>query len=180
MAETINYVNRSRAFMPPGTVSPFVMRFDTGSVPVGYLVLSSETQIDRRDPGPGPVQGAADVRELAGRVGSAAVRRQPAHGRRTGRSGAAAVLRDVAGRGDLGPDQGQHDQPFGQHADRQTIPDRADQFARARRPGPGHDPAAARSNRRRSTCATWRPSKTPATSPPVMRSSTAGGRFTSW
>src|SRR5688572_12747549 len=43
MAETINYVNRSRAFMPPGTVSPFVMRFDTGSVPVGYLVLSSPT-----------------------------------------------------------------------------------------------------------------------------------------
>src|SRR3954471_20532637 len=25
LAETINYVNRSRAFMPPGTVSPFVM-----------------------------------------------------------------------------------------------------------------------------------------------------------
>lgn len=44
MAETINYVNRSRAFMPPGTVGPFVMRFDTGSVPVGYLVLSSETK----------------------------------------------------------------------------------------------------------------------------------------
>src|SRR6267154_6082451 len=42
MAETINYVNRARAFMPPGTVSPFVMRFDTGSVPVGYLVLSGE------------------------------------------------------------------------------------------------------------------------------------------
>lgn len=44
LAETINYVNRSRAFMPPGTVSPFVMRFDTGSVPVGYLVLSSATK----------------------------------------------------------------------------------------------------------------------------------------
>jgi len=44
MAETINYVNRSRAFMPPGTVPPFVMRFDTGSVPVGYLVLSSATK----------------------------------------------------------------------------------------------------------------------------------------
>jgi multidrug efflux pump subunit AcrB len=44
MAETISYVNRSRAFMPPGTVSPFVMRFDTGSVPVGYLVLRSETR----------------------------------------------------------------------------------------------------------------------------------------
>jgi multidrug efflux pump subunit AcrB len=44
MAETINYVNRSRAFMPYGTVPPFVMRFDTGSVPVGYLVLSSDTK----------------------------------------------------------------------------------------------------------------------------------------
>lgn len=44
IAETIQYVNRSRAFMPPGTVAPFVMRFDTGSVPVGYLVLSSESK----------------------------------------------------------------------------------------------------------------------------------------
>ncbi|HEV3143752.1 MAG TPA: efflux RND transporter permease subunit, partial [Gemmataceae bacterium] len=42
MAETINYVNRSRAFMPPGTVAPFVTRFDTGSVPVGYLVLEAK------------------------------------------------------------------------------------------------------------------------------------------
>jgi multidrug efflux pump subunit AcrB len=44
MAETIAYVNRARAFMPPGTVPPFVMRFDTGSVPVGYLVLSSDSK----------------------------------------------------------------------------------------------------------------------------------------
>lgn len=44
MAEVVGYVNRSRAFMPPGTVPPFIMRFDTGSVPVGYLVLSSETK----------------------------------------------------------------------------------------------------------------------------------------
>src|ERR1700678_2183768 len=44
MAETIGYVTRSRAFMPPGTISPFVTRFDSGSVPVGYLVLSSETK----------------------------------------------------------------------------------------------------------------------------------------
>src|SRR5437016_5830200 len=44
MAETINYINRSRAFMPPGTVAPFVMRFDTGSVPVGYLVLSTRNK----------------------------------------------------------------------------------------------------------------------------------------
>lgn len=44
MGETVGYVNRSRAFMPPGTVNPFIMRFDTGSVPVGCLVLSSETR----------------------------------------------------------------------------------------------------------------------------------------
>jgi multidrug efflux pump subunit AcrB len=44
MAETVGYVNRSRAFMPQGTVPPFIMRFDTGSVPVGYMVFSSETK----------------------------------------------------------------------------------------------------------------------------------------
>lgn len=42
MAETVSYVNRSRAFMPTGTVPPFVMRFDAGSVPVGDLVFSSD------------------------------------------------------------------------------------------------------------------------------------------
>src|SRR5215472_2728680 len=44
LSETIGYVNRARAFMPPGTVPPFVMRFDAGSVPVGYLVFSSTNE----------------------------------------------------------------------------------------------------------------------------------------
>jgi multidrug efflux pump subunit AcrB len=44
MAQTIAYVNRARAFMPPGTVGPFIMRFDAGTVPVGYLVFSSESR----------------------------------------------------------------------------------------------------------------------------------------
>src|SRR5215813_9860813 len=44
LSEVIGYVNRARAFMPPGTVPPFIMRFDAGSVPVGYLVFSSETR----------------------------------------------------------------------------------------------------------------------------------------
>src|SRR5690348_17233035 len=43
MSETIGYVNRARAFMPPGTVPPFVTRFDAGSVAVGELVFSSDT-----------------------------------------------------------------------------------------------------------------------------------------
>src|SRR5437762_7895122 len=44
LSETVAYVNRARAFMPPGTVPPFIMRFDAGSVPVGNLVFSSETR----------------------------------------------------------------------------------------------------------------------------------------
>jgi multidrug efflux pump subunit AcrB len=42
-AETVGYVNRARAFMPPGTVPPFITRFDAGSVAVGQLVFSSTT-----------------------------------------------------------------------------------------------------------------------------------------
>src|SRR5579885_143293 len=41
MAETVGYVNRARAFMPPGTDQPFITRFDAGSVTVGQLVFSS-------------------------------------------------------------------------------------------------------------------------------------------
>jgi multidrug efflux pump subunit AcrB len=44
LAQTISYVNRARAFMPPGTVSPFVFRYDAGTLPVGYLVFSSQSR----------------------------------------------------------------------------------------------------------------------------------------
>jgi multidrug efflux pump subunit AcrB len=44
LAQTVAYVNRSWAFMPPGTVPPFIVRFDAGSVPVGSLVFRSETK----------------------------------------------------------------------------------------------------------------------------------------
>jgi multidrug efflux pump subunit AcrB len=43
MGETVGYVNRARAFMPPGTVPPFITRFDAGSVAVGQLVFDSAT-----------------------------------------------------------------------------------------------------------------------------------------
>ena len=51
MAETVGYVNRARAFMPPGTVPPFITRFDAGSVAVGQLVFSSanRTQGEMQD-----------------------------------------------------------------------------------------------------------------------------------
>ena len=44
MSETVGYVNRARAFMPPGTVPPFIMRFDAGSVAIGLLVFNSATR----------------------------------------------------------------------------------------------------------------------------------------
>jgi multidrug efflux pump subunit AcrB len=53
LAQTVSYVERARAFMPPGTVAPFVVRYDGGSVPVGELVFSSETR------------GVAEVQDLA-------------------------------------------------------------------------------------------------------------------
>jgi len=44
MGEVVAEINRSKAFMPPGTVPPFVLRFDAGSSPVGKLVFSSESR----------------------------------------------------------------------------------------------------------------------------------------
>jgi len=44
MAEVVSYATRARSFMPPGTLPPFIMRYDAGSVPVGQLVFSSETR----------------------------------------------------------------------------------------------------------------------------------------
>lgn len=41
LAEVVTYANRSRSFMPPGAVPPFITRFDAGSVAVGQLVFSS-------------------------------------------------------------------------------------------------------------------------------------------
>src|SRR6201982_2905493 len=41
MAETVGYVKRRSAFMPPGTVPPFITRFDPGSVALGLLLFTS-------------------------------------------------------------------------------------------------------------------------------------------
>jgi multidrug efflux pump subunit AcrB len=44
LAETVAQVNRARAFMPPGTVPPVVLRQDAGTMPVGYVTFSSDTR----------------------------------------------------------------------------------------------------------------------------------------
>src|SRR5438128_9297111 len=53
MAQTVGYVNRARSFMPPGTVPPFITRFDAGSVPVGQLTFL------------GPNRTQAEIQDLA-------------------------------------------------------------------------------------------------------------------
>jgi multidrug efflux pump subunit AcrB len=53
MAQTVGYVNRARSFMPPGTVPPFITRFDAGSVPVGQLTFI------------GPERTQAEIQNLA-------------------------------------------------------------------------------------------------------------------
>jgi multidrug efflux pump subunit AcrB len=44
MAAVVAMANRATSLMPHGTYNPFVLRFDAGSLPVGQLVLSSDTK----------------------------------------------------------------------------------------------------------------------------------------
>jgi multidrug efflux pump subunit AcrB len=44
MAQVTAMAYRSTAFMPPGTLPPFIMRLDAGSYPVAQLVLESDTR----------------------------------------------------------------------------------------------------------------------------------------
>ena len=107
MAETVGYVNRARAFMPPGTVPPFITRFDAGSVAVGQLVFSSATHTQ------GELQDFAInrvrplVRHSARRFRATAVRREPADHRHHARSRQAAPIPDLARGGDRRGQQGQ-------------------------------------------------------------------------
>src|ERR1700730_8039301 len=43
-AEVSAYSNRAQAIFPPGSQPPFILRFDASTLPVGELVLSSETR----------------------------------------------------------------------------------------------------------------------------------------
>jgi multidrug efflux pump subunit AcrB len=52
-AQTTAYIARALAYMPSGTVPPFVLRYDAGSLPVGDLILSS------------PRRGQAELDDLA-------------------------------------------------------------------------------------------------------------------
>src|SRR5260221_4412029 len=53
MAQVTAMAFRATAFMPTGSLPPFIVRFDVGSVPVGQLVFSS------------PERGEAEIQDLA-------------------------------------------------------------------------------------------------------------------
>jgi multidrug efflux pump subunit AcrB len=53
LAQVTAMAFRATAFMPSGTLPPFIVRFDVGSVPVGQLVFSSEQR------------GEAEIQDLA-------------------------------------------------------------------------------------------------------------------
>ena len=44
MSQVVSLSNRARGQMPPSVLPPFVMRFDAANVPIGYLVLDSQTR----------------------------------------------------------------------------------------------------------------------------------------
>jgi multidrug efflux pump subunit AcrB len=43
-AQTVAYCNRALSIMPVGSLPPYVVRLDAGSLPVGYLVFESKTR----------------------------------------------------------------------------------------------------------------------------------------
>src|SRR6266542_4158497 len=103
-AETVAYVDRARAFMPTGTVPPFVMRFDGGSVPVGDLVFSSKTKTVAE------LQDAAlfKVRPLFATLPGVSAPPPFGSSQRSLGSQQAAFLQHVAGRGGAGVGCRQH------------------------------------------------------------------------
>src|SRR5471030_2943959 len=44
LAQVTAMAFRATSFMPPGTLPPFIVRYDAGSIPVGQLVFSSDTR----------------------------------------------------------------------------------------------------------------------------------------
>ena len=46
LAQVTAMAFRATSFMPPGTLPPFIVRFDAGSIPVGQLVFSSDSASD--------------------------------------------------------------------------------------------------------------------------------------
>ena len=169
MSETVAYVNRARAFMPPGTVPPFVMRFDAGSVPVGNLVFSSASRtvgemqdlaLNRVRPLFATLPGVSAPPPFGGSARSIVINLKPERLRAYNMS---------PGRGRGGHHRGQPDQPFRQHAHRREISDGAAQRRGQEHQGPGRRCRFGPGRSRPFFCATWDRWWTVRTSSPATR-----------
>ena len=126
-AQTVAYCNRALSVMPIGSLPPYVVRLDAGSLPVGYLVFESESR------SVGELQDMALYRVrpmfsgLAGHLVAAPVRRQHPVDRRQRRPRPPALLQPLApGRRRRDRPRQLH-QPVGQRDDQGPDDDRADQ-----------------------------------------------------
>ena len=175
-AQTVAYCNRALSVMPIGSLPPYVVRLDAGSLPVGYLVFESQTPLGRRAPGPGAVPGPADVLRPGGHLVAAAVRRQHPDDRRQRRPRPPPLLQPLApGRRRRDRPRQLH-QPLRQRDDQGPDDGRADQHAWS---STRRSCATSRSSwARTSTSATSARSPTRPTSPSATRWSTAASRST--
>ena len=130
LAQTIGYVNRARAFMPPGHGRP-VHHALRRRHRAGRLsgVLQRQPQ-PGRDSGSRAEPCATAVRHAAGPDLAAAVRRQSADDRDPRGSGSAPLVRHVAGRGDPRGDDRQRHHAVWQRQHRRRNADLADELRR--------------------------------------------------
>ena len=135
MGETIGYVNRARAFMPPGTVPPFVTRFDAGSVAVGQLVFSSDNHtqgelqnmaLNQVRPLFATLEGVSAPPPFGGNQRSIVVTLDPDK---------LQPVSDLSRRSDCGREQRDSRHAFRQHVDRRNQPDCANQRDARRQSG---------------------------------------------
>ena len=160
LAQVVSYVERSRAFMPPGTVAPFVVRYDAGSVPVGNWSSRARRATWARFR---ISRCSACVRifsTLPGVSRAATFRRQPAHGHRPRRSRQTARIPDVAGRSHQGRRGGQYHPARGQYPHGRSQSPRADQLRRLEHSGAWRVCRSALAAGRRSSCAMSATSRT--------------------
>ena len=142
-AQTVAYCNRALSVMPVGSLPPYVVRLDAGSLPVGYLVFESKTPLGRPAPGPGAVPGPADVLRPGGHLVAAAVRRQHPDDRRQRRPRPPPLLQPLApGRRRRDRPRQLH-QPLRQRDDQGPDDGRADQHDGRRPAGAAQRPAQA-------------------------------------
>ena len=167
MAETVGYVNRARAFMPPGTVPPFITRFDAGSVAVGQLVFSSATHtqgelqdfaLNRVRPLFATLPGVSAPPPFGGNQRTIVITLDPDK---------LQQYQDLAGGSDRRGQQGDAGDALRQYVDRQAQAHRAHERGAGRESfgaAEHADPAGVRAPP--FTCATSEPSRTAPTSSP--------------